>query len=130
MTDFDHAWRISAIPRGRIQKGERPCTLLYRQPHRGDVRGTPQPARRYGTVYVCYDHEFKEAVVLKTIQERFLQSKDKRDLFKREALAWVSLERHAYIVRAKWQRSTTIVSSWWPTLSLPMSKGGIPSPTT
>jgi serine/threonine protein kinase len=55
-----------------------------------------------GTVYVCYDYEFQEAAVLKTIQNKFLQSKERRDSFKREILAWVTLERHPYIVRARW----------------------------
>jgi serine/threonine protein kinase len=56
-----------------------------------------------GTVYVCYDHNDKEAVVvLKTIQDKFLPSKERRDSFKREALAWITLEHHPYIVRAWW----------------------------
>ena len=55
-----------------------------------------------GTVYICYDHEFKEAVVLKTIQDKFLLNKERIDDFKREALAWVTLERYPYIVPARW----------------------------
>ena len=55
-----------------------------------------------GIVYVCYDHENKEVVALKTFQDKCLSSKEARDSFKKEALLWVLLERHPYIVRARW----------------------------
>jgi serine/threonine protein kinase/DNA-binding SARP family transcriptional activator len=53
-----------------------------------------------GIVYVCYDHEGKEVVALKTFQDKYLTFKKARDSFKREALLWVMLERHPYIVQA------------------------------
>ncbi|MEW6619494.1 MAG: serine/threonine-protein kinase [bacterium] len=55
-----------------------------------------------GIVYVCYDHEFKIPVALKTFQEQYLFSEDGQRLFEREALVWTELERHPYIVRAHW----------------------------
>lgn len=53
-----------------------------------------------GIVYVCYDHESKQILALKTFQQRFLSSKEAINDFKHEALAWVHLDRHPYIVRA------------------------------
>jgi serine/threonine protein kinase/TolA-binding protein len=55
-----------------------------------------------GIVYVCLDHEGKEVVALKTFQDKYLTSKEARDSFRREALLWVMLDRHPYIVRAFW----------------------------
>ena len=53
-----------------------------------------------GIVYVCYDHEEKMVVALKTFQDEYLTSKKAQDSFKKEALLWVMLDRHPYIVRA------------------------------
>ena len=53
-----------------------------------------------GIVYVCYDHKFKEVCALKTFQDKYLSSKGMKDNFKKEALAWINLERHPYIVKA------------------------------
>ncbi|MBV6341029.1 hypothetical protein HWQ67_05480, partial [Candidatus Magnetobacterium casensis] len=55
-----------------------------------------------GVVYVCYDHESKNPLVLKTFQDKYLYSKSAQDSFKKEALLWIHLERHPYIVRALW----------------------------
>jgi serine/threonine protein kinase len=55
-----------------------------------------------GVVYVCYNHETKDILALKTFQEQFLSSKSMKDNFKKEALLWIHLERHPFIVRAKW----------------------------
>jgi len=55
-----------------------------------------------GIVYVCYDHEFKQVLALKTFQDRYLSSKEMKDSFKKEALLWTHLERYPYIVRAEW----------------------------
>jgi len=54
----------------------------------------------FGTVYLCYDHEFKEPVALKTPKEEHLGDKRFKDMFRSEAEAWVRLERHKNIVRA------------------------------
>ena len=53
-----------------------------------------------GVVYICYDHEERVPLALKTFQDSFLQSQDIRDRFIREAETWVGLEKHQNIVRA------------------------------
>lgn len=53
-----------------------------------------------GTVYVCYDHESKVPIVLKTFQEKYLHSEEVQRLFERKVLIWTELERYPYIVRA------------------------------
>ncbi len=55
-----------------------------------------------GVVYICYDHEFREPVALKTFQDRYLESQQMRERFIREAETWVALEKHQNIVRAEW----------------------------
>jgi len=55
-----------------------------------------------GVVYVCYDHEGQEVLALKTFQDKYLSSKEAKDNFKKEALAWVHLESHPYILKARW----------------------------
>jgi tetratricopeptide (TPR) repeat protein len=100
MCDINDTWRISSLPKSEKESPSAPYAI-------GDRIGGTFEIHRIlaggmGTVYVCYDHDDKEAVVLKTIQDKFLQSKERRDNFKREALAWVTLERHPHIVRARW----------------------------
>ena len=53
-----------------------------------------------GVVYICYDHEAREICALKTFQNKYLDSRSVKDSFKREALAWMQLDWHPYIVRA------------------------------
>jgi len=55
-----------------------------------------------GIVYICYDHEFKESVVLKTFQDKYLKERTAIDHFKWEAEAWVRLEKHHNIVQARY----------------------------
>jgi len=43
----------------------------------------------------------KNVCAMKTFQTAFLDSKEMKDNFRREALAWVHLEKHPYIVRAE-----------------------------
>ncbi len=53
-----------------------------------------------GTVFICSeDHNIH---ALKTLQNQFLSSEEMVNAFKREALAWVHLEKHPYIVRANY----------------------------
>ncbi len=51
-----------------------------------------------GIVYVCKDED--KIIALKTLQDGFLKSEKMVNSFKREALAWVQLENHPFIVRA------------------------------
>jgi serine/threonine protein kinase len=55
-----------------------------------------------GIVYICYDHEHEVFRALKTFQNQYLFSERTQDLFKREALVWIQLERYPYIVYADW----------------------------
>jgi tetratricopeptide (TPR) repeat protein len=55
-----------------------------------------------GIVYICYDHEFRKAVVIKTPQLKFLSNRAAIERFKWEAEAWVRLEKHYNIVQAKY----------------------------
>jgi eukaryotic-like serine/threonine-protein kinase len=55
-----------------------------------------------GIVYVCYDHELRRPLALKTFQDRFLSDKAIVDRFKWEAEAWTRLGRHQNIVWAVW----------------------------
>ncbi len=57
-----------------------------------------------GNIYVCKDHGKigkNKIVVLKTLQDKFLKDKKYINEFRREALAWIQLEKHPYIVKAK-----------------------------
>ncbi len=54
-----------------------------------------------GVVYICYDHESETPLALKTFQDRYLQSQQIRERFRREAEIWVALEKHQNIVRAE-----------------------------
>jgi len=55
-----------------------------------------------GIVYICHDTEQKNIIVLKTFQDKYLTSEAMVNAFKREALAWVHLERHPNIVKANY----------------------------
>ncbi|MBC2700549.1 MAG: hypothetical protein HF976_03900, partial [ANME-2 cluster archaeon] len=54
----------------------------------------------FGIVYLCYDHEFKEPVAIKTFQARFLSSQKVIDDFTNEAITWTKLDKHKNIVKA------------------------------
>jgi len=53
-----------------------------------------------GIVFLCYDHESKSPVAIKTFQDKYLTDKDSIDRFMWEAETWVRLEKHKNIVRA------------------------------
>lgn len=55
-----------------------------------------------GLVYICYDHESRVPLALKTFQDRYLENQQMRERFIREAETWVRLEKHQNIVRAHW----------------------------
>jgi len=54
----------------------------------------------FGIVYICYDHEFKYPVAIKTFQEKFLSSQKAIDDFTNEAITWTKLDKHKNIVKA------------------------------
>lgn len=53
-----------------------------------------------GIVYICYNSLWDIPVALKTFQERFIFTQKIREEFKHEALAWVNLKQHPFIVKA------------------------------
>ena len=53
-----------------------------------------------GIVYVCLDLESRNVFALKTFQDKYLTSNEMKGNFRREALAWIHLEKHPNIVRA------------------------------
>jgi len=58
-----------------------------------------------GIVFLCYDHEFKSPVAIKTFQDKYLTDKDSIDRFMWEAETWVKLEKHKNIVRADYVKN-------------------------
>ena len=54
-----------------------------------------------GVVYLCYDHEQREPVALKSFQSRFLNNERAVARFVQEAVTWIYLEKHRYIVQAR-----------------------------
>lgn len=54
-----------------------------------------------GIVLVCYDHNDKIQCVLKTIRdEQYFSSEQAHELFHREIVVWMQLEKHPYLVQA------------------------------
>lgn len=54
-----------------------------------------------GVVYLCYDHDDREPVALKSFQTRYLDNPRALARFEQEALTWIQLERHRHVVTAK-----------------------------
>ncbi|MDP2784615.1 MAG: protein kinase [Sulfurimicrobium sp.] len=53
-----------------------------------------------GVVYGTFDHKEMLPRALKTLQQRYASDKGMQDLFAAEAMTWVKLEKHPFIVRA------------------------------
>jgi len=74
----------------------------------GTVIGGKYEVRRilgvggFGTVCLAYDREMNQAVALKTLRDDYLADAAARKAFEREALLWVNLEEHAFILAAQW----------------------------
>src|ERR1039458_3619556 len=56
----------------------------------------------FGIVYLAYDRRAKEVCALKTFRDELLVDAAARDAFKKEALVWVNLEEHPFILAARW----------------------------
>jgi serine/threonine protein kinase len=56
----------------------------------------------FGIVYLAHDSGTNTTCALKTFHERFLADGAAREAFRKEALLWVGLERHPFIVAARW----------------------------
>ena len=78
----------------------------YFQP--GDVIGGKYEIYRklgvggFGLVYLAYRRDTAEVVAFKSFRDEFLADAAARQAFKREALLWVNLENHPFILRARW----------------------------
>src|SRR3989338_5045682 len=55
----------------------------------------------FGIVYLVYSHETESVYALKTFREEYLWNKEMQERFKKEANIWIDLERHPYLIRAK-----------------------------
>ncbi len=56
----------------------------------------------FGLVYLVYDRQSREGYALKTFRDEFLADPAVREAFKREALLWVTLDEHPFILVARW----------------------------
>jgi serine/threonine protein kinase len=56
----------------------------------------------FGVVYLAYDRELEEVSALKTVRGELLADAAAREAFKKEALLWVNLEEHPFILAARW----------------------------
>ncbi len=56
----------------------------------------------FGVVYLAYDLGIKEVCALKTFRDELLADAAAREAFKKEALLWVNLEEHPFILAAQW----------------------------
>ena len=54
-----------------------------------------------GIVYLCYDHQQREPVAIKTFQSRFLNNDRAVTRFNNEAVTWVKMEKHQHVVHAR-----------------------------
>jgi serine/threonine protein kinase len=54
----------------------------------------------FSVVYLVYSRDTKTVSALKTLRDEYLEDRETRDQFRKEAKVWVDLERHPYVVRA------------------------------
>lgn len=64
-----------------------------------DICGGPGKSGM-GIVYICIENGTNIPCALKTFQDRFLTDESSKRRFKREALKWIQLDKHPYIVKA------------------------------
>src|ERR1039458_7018861 len=56
----------------------------------------------FGVVYLAYDRQAEEVFALKTFRDELLANAVAREAFKKEALLWVNLEAHPFILAEQW----------------------------
>lgn len=54
-----------------------------------------------GIVYLCYDHDTREPIAIKSFQGRFLENERAVARFFQEAVTWIHLDKHRHIVQAR-----------------------------
>jgi serine/threonine protein kinase len=97
---------------GAPRRPQGPDTNQHRQPtdvtfKKGDLIGGAYEIYKllgkggFGEVYLACHRESGSACALKTIRADLLAHTESRNAFKREALLWVSLEQHPFILSAR-----------------------------
>jgi serine/threonine protein kinase len=56
----------------------------------------------FGVVYLAFDRQTKGVWALKTFRDELLADAAAREVFKKEALLWVSLDEHPFVLAARW----------------------------
>ncbi len=80
---------------------------------KGDVIGGKYEVCRklgkggFGIVYLVQDRDTHKVFALKTFRDEFLTNPAARDAFKKEALLWVNLGSHPFIIAAWWVDDVT-----------------------
>jgi tetratricopeptide (TPR) repeat protein len=75
---------------------------------KGDVIGGQYEVHRilgkggFGVAYLVYDRETREVCAIKTFRDELLADPGAREAFRNEALLWVNLDRHPFILAARW----------------------------
>lgn len=59
----------------------------------------------FGIVYRVHDKQTRQVYALKTFRDKFLADASARDAFQKEALLWVNLGEHPFIVEALWVKA-------------------------
>jgi len=107
--------RKQNVGRSAVVQPKQPATRPYLQRQReeelykpGDmIAGKYEVHRKlgkggFGIVYLVYDREVKGIYALKTFRDEFLPDATAREAFKKEALLWVNVEAHPFILVANW----------------------------
>ncbi len=101
-------------PLGNVQKPPAPAALHQSKPaafdqyKKGDVIGGKYEVHGtlgiggFGVVLLATERDTNELRALKTFRDEFLADPASRDAFKKEALLWVNLEEHPFILAARW----------------------------
>src|SRR3990170_8386905 len=55
----------------------------------------------FGIVYLVYHHKTESVYALKTFRDEYLEDRETQERFKKEAEIWINMDRHPYLVRAK-----------------------------
>ncbi|MBI4972222.1 MAG: protein kinase [Candidatus Omnitrophica bacterium] len=55
----------------------------------------------FGIVYLVYAHKTESVYALKTLRDEYLWDKEAQERFKKEAKIWIDMDRHPYLVRAR-----------------------------
>lgn len=59
----------------------------------------------FGVVFLVRDHQTRHGYALKTFRDEFLADASARDSFRKEALVWINLGEHPFILEAQWVKT-------------------------